>query len=61
MRSKDDIIYSINVEDIQSVALEDLGRSLTDEEIELVENKLGDYFDWHEAISLTIEEIVDQE
>jgi hypothetical protein len=61
MRSRDDIIYSINVEDVQNVALENLGRSLTDEEIGLVEDKLGGYFNWHEAISSAIEETVDQE
>ncbi len=61
MRSNDDIIYSISVEGVQNVALENLGRPLTDGEIELIDNKLGDHLDWYGAIALAIEEVVDKE
>lgn len=44
------IVYSINVEDIQRVAEEQLGRYLNSEELGLVEDKLGDYVSWYEAI-----------
>ena len=44
------IIYSINIEDIQTVAEQEFDRKLTEEELRLVENKLGDYVGWYEAI-----------
>lgn len=48
------IIYSINIEDVQNVAEEELGRELTEKELEIVEDKLGDYIDWYSAIDNTI-------
>jgi hypothetical protein len=44
------IVYSINVADIQGAAEEELGRYLNAEELRLVEDKLGDYIAWYEAI-----------
>lgn len=46
------IIYSINIEDVQTVAEEELGRELTDDELKFVEDKIGDYIDWYDTISL---------
>ena len=51
------IIYSINIEDIQTVAEQELDRKLTEEELRLVENKLGDYVGWYEAILNAITEL----
>lgn len=48
------IIYSINVEDVQNVADEVLERKLSDEEIKLIENKMGDFIDWYQAIEDSI-------
>jgi len=48
------IIYSINIEDVQNVAEEELGRKLSERELEIVEDKIGDYIDWYSAIDLTI-------
>lgn len=50
------IIYSLNVDDIQEVANQFLERSLTKEEIILVESSLGDYIDWFQAIENSISE-----
>lgn len=50
MIKNDTILYSINVEDVQTVAEEELGRKLTNAEITSVEGKLGDYIDWHKAV-----------
>lgn len=47
---KDKIVYHINVADIQTVAQEELERDLTDEEINVVEEKIGEQIDWYEAI-----------
>jgi hypothetical protein len=52
------IIYSINIEDIQNVAEEYLGRQASKKELRIVENKVGDYIDWHEAIVLAIDDAV---
>ena len=58
MGARDRIVYSINVEDIQTVAEHELDRELTDEEIKRVEQRLGDYIDWYEAIAITLNEVV---
>lgn len=50
MRNPADIIYSLNIEDLQNVAIEELERTLSDAEIRLIENKLGDFIDWRSAI-----------
>ena len=54
--SDDRIIYSINVADIQEVANQVLERRLTKGEIVLVEESVGDYIDWFQAIENSIRE-----
>lgn len=51
MRSKK-IIFSIDISDIQNVAEQELERSLTPEEIELVKETAlsDDYFGWYDGI-----------
>ena len=44
------IIYSINIEDVQTVAEQELERKLTAKELRLVEDKVGDDINWYEAI-----------
>ncbi|MBI4222893.1 MAG: hypothetical protein HY607_09435 [Planctomycetes bacterium] len=51
------IIYSINIEDIQNVAEQELERKLTSKELRLVEKKVGDYINWYEAILNAINEV----
>ncbi len=48
------IVYSINVTDIQEVAQEEIGRRLTRAEVKTVEDGLGGYIDWYQAIANTI-------
>ncbi|MCZ7399285.1 MAG: hypothetical protein O8C62_06325 [Candidatus Methanoperedens sp.] len=48
------IIYSINIEDVQSVAEQELERELGEKELKIIENKIGDYIDWYEAINMAI-------
>jgi len=52
--SDDRIVYSINVADIQEVASQVLERRLSKEEIALVEESVGDYIDWFQAIENSI-------
>ena len=58
MNKKSKVIYSINIEDLQTVAEQELERELTDEEIKDVEKRLGDYIDWYGAIALTLDEVI---
>ena len=58
MNVKDKIIYSINIEDLQTVAEQELERELTNDEIEIVEKRLGDYLDWYGAIASTLNEAI---
>lgn len=48
------VIYQLTVEDIQNVADDTLGRFLKADEIELIEDKIGDNIDWYNAIVNTI-------
>jgi len=57
MDSRDRIVYSINVEDLQTVAEQELERELSDEEIKIVEDRLGDYIDWYGSIALVLGEL----
>lgn len=44
------VVYQLTVEDLQNVADDTLGRFLTVNEIKLVEEKIGDYINWYDAI-----------
>jgi hypothetical protein len=59
MRNSEEIVYSLNVEDIQTVAEDDFSRQLTEAELQSVIQKLPDYIDWWEAISLSIMDVFD--
>ncbi len=54
MESNKKVIYSINIEDVQNVAQKTFGRNLNQKELDVVENKLGDYIPWYEFIETTI-------
>ena len=58
MNKKSKVIYSINVDDLQTVAEQKLERELTDEEIKNVEKRLGDNIDWYGAIVSTLNEVI---
>ncbi len=54
VKEKERVIYSLNIEDVQNVAIEEYGRTLTDEELEIIEEELGDYIDWYDSIDAAI-------
>ena len=58
MNKKSKVIYSINIEDLQTVAEQELERELTNDEIEIVEKRLGDFIDWYGAIASTLNEVI---
>jgi SOS response regulatory protein OraA/RecX len=45
------VFYSLSYEDIQNIAEEDLGRELTENEIESVVDEISERIDWTTAIS----------
>ena len=54
MEGNERIVYSLNVQDIQDVASETLGHALTDEQVEIIEEHLGDFIQWHDIIESVI-------
>ena len=48
------IVYSINVQDVQDVAQREFDRELNDKEMESVAAKLGEYIDWYEAVNTAV-------
>jgi hypothetical protein len=57
MDENERIVYSLNVDDLQTVAAEVLGRRLEEHELKIVEDLLGDYIGWYEAIAAAIAEL----
>ncbi|MCX5846648.1 MAG: hypothetical protein NTW12_09900 [Deltaproteobacteria bacterium] len=53
---KNKILYSIDIEDVQNVAQQELGRELTVEELKIVEDRSGDQFDWYGSIVAVLDE-----
>ncbi len=52
------IVYSINVQDVQEVAQREFDRELKDKEMESVAAKLGEYIDWYEAVNTAITQTI---
>jgi hypothetical protein len=50
----EEIIYGINVNDLQDVSVQVLERPLTDAEVNLIKGSVGDYIDWSQAIENAI-------
>ncbi len=50
----DKIIYQLTVEDLQNVADDTLGRKLSEKEIAVLEEKMGDYINWYDLIHSAI-------
>lgn len=53
-KENEKIIYSINFEDVQEVAKSSFGKVLTKKELKIIEDKIGDYFDWYNSIEAAI-------
>ena len=54
------IIYSLNIEDVQTVASEILDRHLSTNEIAQVEDAVAERIDWFEAIAGAISEKIEE-
>jgi hypothetical protein len=55
------IFYSLNIKDIQTVALDTLERKLTDEEIKEILDPIADRIAWYDAIQNVILSKIDQD
>lgn len=58
--NNEDIIYSLNIEDLQVVAKVIYGKKLSNEQIEIVSDKVGDVFaDWFEKVEFAMDLALD--
>jgi hypothetical protein len=57
MEDKNAIVYSLNIEDIQTVAIQEIDRELTEDEIEKVKDLIGEKINWYDAILNSIIEL----
>ncbi|MGB8983807.1 MAG: hypothetical protein WCC12_18195 [Anaerolineales bacterium] len=58
VRKKDEVIYYITTSDIQEVANKELERDLSQEEIELLRDRISGKIDWYYAIARAIDELI---
>jgi len=59
--NEDTVLYAINVQNVHKVAEEELGRKLSEKEVTFVEDRLGEYLDWYEAIFAALQDLLDRE
>jgi hypothetical protein len=53
-----DILYSINVQDVQEVTQREYDRELDEGEVKSVAAKLGEYIDWYEAVNTAVAQTI---
>ncbi len=58
MKDKDKIIYSLSIEDIQTVAMQEIDRELSEDEIKNVIDLIEEKINWYDAILDSINEKV---
>lgn len=56
MKTKNDIIYSLSIEDVQLVATQELDRELTNDEIKRIIDLISEKINWYDAIADSIGE-----
>jgi hypothetical protein len=58
MKNKNKIVYQLTIEDIQEVAMQELDRELTNEEIKELIEPIAEKIPWYDAIALSINEVI---
>lgn len=48
---KNDVVYKITTEDVQEVALKEIGRELSADEIKTILNPISDNIKWYDAVA----------
>ena len=56
MKNKNEIVYRLTVEDIQEVALQELERELTKDEIKRIIDPIAEKISWYDAVADAINE-----
>jgi hypothetical protein len=56
--NKNKIIYSLNIEDAQTVSEQEIGRELTAKEIEIIKDLVAEKIDWYEALADAIHQAI---
>lgn len=59
--NRNTIIYSLNVEDVQTVTLEEVGRELSHQELEKIINLIASNISWYDAIAISIQAAIKAE
>ena len=59
MKDKLGIFYSLDINDIQTVAIQEINRKLTVNEIEMIKNLICEKINWYDAIVDSIYEKID--
>ena len=57
MKNNNDIVYSLNIEDVQTVATQEIDRELSEEEIERIKDLIAEKINWYDAIADAITEV----
>jgi hypothetical protein len=57
--NKNTILYSLDVQDAQTVSLEVIGRKLNPDEIRKVEDLIGRNINWYDVIADAIHEVTE--
>lgn len=52
------IIYQLTTEDVQTVAQDEIGRALTELEIEQIQIGIAEKINWFDAIAMSISETI---
>jgi hypothetical protein len=56
MKNKNEVVYQLTIEDIQEVAIQELDRELTKEEIQRLIDPIAEKISWYDAIADSINE-----
>lgn len=54
------IIYSLNIEDLQTVALEEIGRTLSKKEIKIIRGFVEENINWYDAIADAVHKYISE-
>lgn len=58
-QAQNDIFYSLNVKDIQTVSQQEIERNLSATEIEIIKDLIASKINWYDAIAEAIQERIE--
>jgi len=56
MKNNNDIVYSLNIDDIQTVSTQEIDRELSEEEIEKIKDLIAEKINWYDVLADAITE-----